>query len=137
MEQWEELMKATNKAYETNCYYTALELCQRALRQAVRCFEGQLDPDSDQLLSAVMVSHFNLADTYIALDQVIQAAEIFEDASIYLQGLLADQQLGELQKCAVLRAGNCLHTEWNRFFHKYHAELPHEMQPRSNGLHLH
>ena len=137
MDQWEELMKATNKAFETHCYYTALELCQRALRQAINCFESHKDPDADKMLSAVMVSHFNLADTYIALDQYVRAAEVFEDASIYLQELMLEQHLDELQKTAVLRAGNCLHMEWCRFFNQHHAELPHEVQPLMAGLRLH
>lgn len=138
MSQWEELMKATNEAFQKRCYYTALELCQRALRMAINRYENDRVEDDDLLLAAIMVSHFNLVDTYAALDQINHAVDVFEDASIYLKQLLTSEANTDLQKAAALRAGSCLHMEWHRFCDKYKTELPSELpMAEAMGMQLH
>ena len=138
MQQWEELMKATNEAYQKRCYYTALELCQRALHLAVNRFEKRHSDDHDRMLAAIMVSHFNLVDTYIALDQVDRAVDVFEDASIYLKELLCSEGHSDLLKAAAMRAGSSLHIEWQRFCQNNKSELPGALPlTAAMGLQLH
>ncbi|PIE25153.1 MAG: hypothetical protein CSA60_01285 [Neptuniibacter caesariensis] len=123
MQQWEALMQATNDAFEKQCYFTALELCQRALRLATERFKRHDTIDLDRGIAAVMASYFNLADTYIALDQLQQADEVFADASTYLQHLLNDTETTRLKKSAVSHACSSLHFERTQFFHRHKTQL--------------
>ena len=123
MDQWETVMKATNDAFKNQCYYTALELGQKALKLAAYKFEHHCNCDSDKQIAAVMVSHFNLADTYIALDQFNDAVNEFETARSYIEMLVQHDVCDDVKKTAALRAGSYLQQEWNMFVQKHKTQL--------------
>ena len=123
MEQWKILMRATIDAFQSAHYYTALELAEKALNIATLDLNRPCNCDADKKVAAVMVSHFNLADTYVALQQFEEAAHIFEDAREYLTEVISKDQFHDIKKVAALKAGGYLQQEWLLFQKKHQTQL--------------
>ncbi len=137
MEQWKTLAQASNRAFASHQYYTALELCEKALDEALKCNANEEDSNRDSLLAAVLVSHFNLVDTHMAMHCIDKAVAEFQQALGFLQRQLRQAQGCDIRKAAVLRAGACLHREWHMFFKQNHTDLPKDICLSTAGLHLH
>lgn len=128
MDPWQQSTLRANTEFKLACYGNAILMHNQALDHARQMFADQCACCAADALSKVLISHFNLADCYKALEQYERAADCFLAALNFLvqaQGtVLADEQARE----RFLHAHSHLHAMWSDFIRLYGANVPYKAQ---------
>jgi len=111
-QQWKHLISTANGHFSSQAYHSALSLYQKALSLLETDWSIHLRQHPDNALAAMMVTHFNLADTWQALDQAEQACIQFEQACSFIHQLIERPGLSESIRHSAIRAAGRLDMEW-------------------------
>lgn len=125
MDDWKRLISRGNRCFERGDMGSACAVYQDALFIAERRLVAW--PDAEAAIAAFVVSHHNLADLYVRLDCLENAAEHLQAAHARLMGLLADEAAPAELRQAALRHSR--HTRAER--------LAFDSQHRGRVAHLH
>lgn len=114
MDTWKQYTLRANTEYQLACYGNAILMHNQALDHARHHFGDEADNCLEQAIARVMISHFNLADCYMALEEYSRAADCYLAA----QGFLVDVAQGSVtvdsDQQALLHANGHLHTLWHK-----------------------
>ncbi len=110
MEDWKRLISRGNRCFERGDLASACAVYQDALFIAERHLSTW--PDADSAIAAFVVSHHNLADLYVRLDCLEDAADHLQAAHARLMRMLADEASPPERRQAALRHSH--HTRAER-----------------------
>ncbi len=110
MEDWKRLISRGNRCFERGDMASACTVYQDALFIA----EQRLPtwPDADAAIAAFVVSHHNLADLYVRLDCLEDAAYHLQAAHAHLMWVMSDEACSVELRQAALRQSH--HTQAER-----------------------
>lgn len=126
MDEWKQLIAAGNYQYSAENYQSALAMYDKSLSCILSDFNKQLDLDPKVAIAAVLISYFNLADTYADQCDFRQAAEQFEQAYHFVLGLVANSFVTEEMSHALVKSVSRLDLEWTDFIKRAAKQLPAE-----------
>lgn len=126
MDEWKQLIAAGNYQYSAENYQSALAMYDKSLNCILKDFSQQLELDPHGAIAAVLISYFNLADTYADQSKFEQAAEQFEQAYRFVLGLVASTFVTEEISLALVKSVSRLDLEWTDFIKRAAKQLPAE-----------
>ncbi|MGB2222025.1 hypothetical protein [Neptunomonas sp.] len=121
MKNWELLINQGRDAYSEERFNQALSINQNAIEIALNLFDNVFELEPERAVAAVVISYFNIADTYIALNSWSSAQQALEQASLFLQKQFSCLFLSEPQQVALLHAASHLRIEWASLIQKSSA----------------
>ena len=142
MKHWENTIRQAQLAFQAKVYSAAIVLNKEALDIASNTFEENVKHDVYKAVASVMVSHFSLADSYIAIKAYDQAHDVYQECSYFIRTINVSSLHKNIDfKAAVHHAMNKLKHEWS-IFKKYHGHdvpesqliAPHEFQQNLSYL---
>ena len=122
MQLWKSLICAGNTQYSQFQFDNALNFYQQSLEQAIAIFDIQQQIDFDAAISAILISHCNLADCYLELGQAQEGCNQYQRAFAFLQQLQLNKLDSHYQQ-ALFKANSKLHQQWLDFLNRYDTNL--------------
>lgn len=121
MDHWKQTIQRANALYAQGYWVDAREYYLQALALAQILFERW--PNPNEAVSALVVSHHNLADVHLRLHQPEESAEYLCAAHEHLLAAAGQHSLPEALRDAALRHSNRTYTELLGFI-AVHGEYP-------------
>jgi len=124
MKEWETAISLAQSAFQHKKYNTAIMLNKKALEIANNNFEDNIHCNTHKAVASIMISHFSLADTYIAIKSYDQAYLLYQQCFDFIQITntnLSNRTIdfGTAICCAIKK----LKHEWSAFEKEYSEEL--------------
>lgn len=112
-EKWEAFISAGNQAFENRQWNDSLSHYDNALSEARTNLDMLLSgEDVDRALLTVLISFFNIADTYRKMDNCPSAIEVYTQCFQYLGEQYRSSPGKEKLQSAVLSAYSRARAEW-------------------------
>jgi tetratricopeptide (TPR) repeat protein len=121
MEHWKSTILKGNSCFNRGDLIDARELYLQALALAQVLLERWSDPD--EAVAAFVISHHNLADLHLALNQPEESAEYLCSAHQRLLQVIQNQRLSAGLRQAAFRHSNKTYSELLGFINE-HGEYP-------------
>jgi hypothetical protein len=115
MDEWKQLISVGNKYFSSENYVSALSVYQRSLNCIVADFPKFIRHDPHSAISALLVSHFNLAEAFQRDKRLDEASQQFSAAFYFMKRLLDVCSRGSEASEALLRGCQELQFEWTFF----------------------
>ncbi|MCY1273026.1 hypothetical protein D3C84_343750 [compost metagenome] len=119
MEHWKRTIEAGNRCFTGGEWIEARELYLQAIAQAQILFERW--PRTEEAVSALVISHHNLADLHLMLGQPEETAEHLCASHERLLQAMADTHLPGALREAALRHSRTTYTSLLQFISEYGA----------------
>ncbi len=121
MENWKKLICEANSEHSAKNFAAAIALYEKSLGCALE-ISDQIENDPNGHIAAILVTYFNLSETFENMGNVKKAGTQFEHAFKSIIRFLR-QGYSDQVNAAVIRAGRQLNLEWSSFIHKHSDEL--------------
>lgn len=123
MDKWQECTTRAITEFRLNYYGNSILLHQQALDVARYEFPEQARASAERAISKVVISCFNIADCYIALDEIDRAGDFYLAAQHFL--MEAGNQLENHDELAgaTCHALNHINMMWADFLKKYRNRI--------------
>lgn len=121
MEHWKRTIERANRCFNLGEWVDARELYLQALALAQVLFERW--PDADEAVAACVISHHNLADLHLRLNQPEESAQYLCAIHQRLLKTLQDVRLAPALREAALRQSSMTYAELLSFISEY-GEYP-------------
>lgn len=128
MDTWQQYTLRANTEFRLACYGNAILMHNQALDHARHAFREAPRCCLEHAVSRVLISHFNLADCYVALEDATRAAECYFAALRFLQQVQRHEVRSEADMYAVLHGMGHLHQQWCELVRLHEAQLPYEVR---------
>lgn len=115
MDEWKQLISVGNKYFSSENYRSALSVYQRSLTCIVADLPKFIRHDPQSAISALLVSHLNLAEAFQRDNRLDDASQQFSAAFCFMTRLLDVCPLGSEADEAILRGCQELQFEWTYF----------------------
>lgn len=119
MEHWKRTIEAGNRCFNMGDWIEAREIYLRAIAQAQILFSRW--PDAEEAVSALVISHHNLADLHLMLGQPEETAEHLCSVHERLLEAMADITLPGSLREAALHHSRTTYTSLLQFISEYGA----------------
>ncbi len=119
MKQWETITLMAIDAYQEGAMHDAITQHRQALVVGKEHFATTFSNSADKAVAIVIVSHLNLIDIYISLNDYMTAQLMYESASDYLMEISLTPDKSNAQDVAIYRGAQKLKLEWARFLKHY------------------
>lgn len=123
MEDWKKLITAGNCHFTAENYVNALTKYHESLQCILKGFSMQLTSDPQGAIAAVLVSYFNLADTFVEQGNLDDASLQFESAYCFINRLSHGVYLDEEYASAMCRGFSQLQLEWSLYIQGHAKKL--------------
>jgi len=123
MNDWKQFSRYAKNEFSKGDYVAALKLHKKALNTGTLNFSTNFSLDVEGAIAAVLVSHFNISDTYTALKQFEAACQQFETAFKFLHPLSDNKACNSEIELALIRAYSHLNFEWTKFINQHGKDL--------------
>ncbi|AKK00241.1 hypothetical protein VM99_19965 [Pseudomonas chlororaphis] len=121
MEHWKRTIERANRWFRLGEWVDAREAYLQALALAQVLFERW--PDADEAVAASVVSHHNLADLHLCLNQPEESVEYLCAIHQRLLQTMQDERLAPALRAAALRQSHKTYVELLNFISE-HGEYP-------------
>jgi tetratricopeptide (TPR) repeat protein len=122
--KWEITIRKAQLAFQNKVYSSAIALNKEALAMACDTYEENLKGNTHKAIASVMVSHFSLADAYIATQSYDQAYLLYQKALYFIQMTHKNTLHQSVDfKASVYHAISKLKYEWCTFNKLHNMKL--------------
>lgn len=116
MQEWEDVIQHAKKAYNEHSYTDAIRLNQSALLISKRKFEHLFMVDhQEKAVASILISYFNMIDSYKAQNSFNIAENLFEDIFDFLYELSSRPSHNDKQLSAIMSGFRQLNIEWSLY----------------------
>lgn len=130
MDIWRQYTLRANTEFKLACYGNAILMHNQALDHARHQLANQLEYTGHCALDKVMISHFNLADCYLALREYQRSADCYLMAQDFLLSSRDRLPANETGEKALRQGLTQLHILWNDFIAEHADAIPYQSQLR-------
>jgi tetratricopeptide (TPR) repeat protein len=124
LNRWKCAIARGNTEFGLRYFGNAILMYQQALDIARFDFPDTARRSIDEAIAKVVITHFNLADCYIALEEIERAADLYLDAQNFLLNLQAPTYLSQDEfRQALMHAASHGNFLWMEFVKKYRGQL--------------
>jgi|SRR5690606_13749461 len=125
MDSWQQSTLRADTEYRLRFYGNAILLHNQALDWARCAFEATVTRNPDLAISRIIISHFHLAECYLALDEIARAGDFYLQAQSFLLDLLREQRHPALLEAAQHALGH-VDGQWLGYLKKHREALPYQ-----------
>lgn len=131
MEKWQEATTRGNTEFTLKYFGNAILLYNEARDIARHQFSENARVSCGRAISQVVITHFNLADCYIALNQYDRASEFYYQAQQFLLNIGSDEveNTDELY-AAIDHAMGHVNSVWQQFLQQCQQHVSYDLQIR-------
>lgn len=128
MDTWQQYTLRAQTEFQLACYGNAILMHNQALDHARHAYQQEPACCLEHALSRVLISHFNLADCYVALGDAARAAECYLTAQRFLLQVQRTRVGSADDMNAVLHGFGHLHQLWCALLREHPVALSYEQR---------
>lgn len=115
---WENITSEANTDFFSEKWSSALEKYELSLELAWQRFNEHRPTQYETALNQILVSYFNITDTYLKLDKQNEALKQFEDCFYFLDIQISNTNLDRAREISILNFYAQARSEWLLFRQK-------------------
>lgn len=122
--RWKCAIARGNTEFNLRYFGNAILMYHQALDIARFEFDDTARRSVDEAIAKVVITHFNLADCYIALEEIERAADLYLDAQSFLLNLQSPEHIPQSEfRQALMHAASHGNFLWMEFVKKHRGDL--------------